>query len=56
MNYDEEKRNIFETMISEINKAYAEPSKGKDGIGVQLAREATERYNYASLCQSERRF
>ncbi len=47
MNYDEEKRNIFETMISEINKAYAEPSKGKDGIGVQLAREATERYNKA---------
>ena len=56
MTYDQERRNLFETMLSEINKAYAEPSKGKDGIGVQLAREATERYNYASLCQSERRF
>ena len=47
MSYDQERKAIFETMILEINKAYAEPSKGKDGIGVKLAREATERYNKA---------
>jgi len=51
MSYDQERKAIFEELISatkQIDKEYpCVGAKGKDGIGVQLAREATERYNKA---------